>query len=197
MFALVTALMPGSLAAEVATVSLPDAPGLYERWDPDRSWGAPLLIDTLTEVALRLAWSHPYIDPIVVGDLSRRGGGPLFGHRTHDIGIDADLGLYTRGGRQPDGFVDITPEDLDVEATWALLTALLDTGNVRFILLDQGHIDRIRRWLRARGTPASRIDAVFVPPSTPLNASRWGVVRHAPNHRSHLHVRVGHPPSID
>ncbi|MCB9672083.1 MAG: penicillin-insensitive murein endopeptidase [Alphaproteobacteria bacterium] len=193
MLTLVLALTTGALAGG-ATERLPEAPGLLDRWDADRSWGTPLIVDTLLHATRRMAWENPHLDPVTVGDLSVRGGGPMFGHSTHDEGIDADLGLFVRGGRQPDGFTDVTADDLDAEATWKLIATLLDTENVQFILLDQGHIDRIRGWLASTGYPQEAIDAVFVPTGTRLTWDRRGVVRHAPNHRSHLHVRVTPPP---
>jgi murein endopeptidase len=169
-----------------------------DRWDAKRAWGTPLLVGTLLSVSERLAWDHPHWDPITIGDMSRRGGGPLFGHKTHDLGIDADLGLFVDGGRQQDGFLDVRPDDLDVAATWTLVNALLDTGNVQFILLDQRHIDRLRSYaLDELGLDSLEVDAILVPPSTRLGWAQRGVVRHAPNHRSHLHVRVTPPPPVD
>ncbi|MCB9678741.1 MAG: penicillin-insensitive murein endopeptidase [Alphaproteobacteria bacterium] len=180
-----------------AVTQLPDLPGLVDRWDAKRAWGTPLLVETLLSVSERLAWDHPDWDPITIGDLSRRGGGPLYGHKTHDLGIDADLGLFVRGGRQPDGFLDVRPADLDVAATWILVNALLDTGNVQFILLDQRHIDRLRAHaLDDLGLDPIDVDAILVPPTTRLGWEQRGVVRHAPNHSSHLHVRITPPPPV-
>lgn len=176
------------------TTRLPEAPGLLDRWDAERSWGTPLIVRTLLDATQRLAWEKPLLDPVTVGDLSVRGGGPMFGHSTHDEGIDADLGLFVHGGVQPDGFLDVSPDDLDVEATWALIQALLDTGNVQFILLDQGHIDRLRDHLASQGMGADALDALFLPRRTRLAHDLRGVLRHAPNHRSHLHVRITPPP---
>ncbi len=178
-----------------AVAQLPDLPGLVDRWDARRAWGTPLLVDTILDATERLAWDHPDWDPVVVGDISRRGGGALFGHRTHDLGIDADLGLFVKGGQQPDGFSDVRARDLDAEATWTLINALLDTGNVQFILLDQRHIDRLRAYaVHDLGVPPDEVDAILVAPSTRLKWDRRGVVRHAPNHRSHLHVRITPAP---
>jgi murein endopeptidase len=178
-----------------AVAQLPDLPGLVDRWDARRAWGTPLLVDTVLDATERLAWEHPDWDPVLVGDISRRGGGALFGHKTHDLGIDVDLGIYLAGGRQQDGFLDVRAADMDVEATFTLIRALLDTGNVQFILLDQRHIDRLRSHaLHEVGLSPDEVDAIFVPPSTRLGWDRRGVVRHAPNHSSHLHVRITNAP---
>jgi hypothetical protein len=170
---------------------LPSAEGLYERWDPSRSWATSYVVPVLESVAERVAYALPLADPLLIGDISRRGGGHLPGHVTHDAGIDVDIGLFWHGGEQPlGGFVDLGPDDLDVNATWILIQALLDSGQVAYMLLDEAHIERLRRHAAALGVPQDRIDATFLPRNAKLDSKTVGVVRHAPNHRSHLHVRL-------
>lgn len=199
MFALLLALAPAFAeppASVGATRQLPELPGLVDRWDGQRAWGTPLLVETLLHASERLAWEFPELDPITVGDISTRGGGPMFGHKTHDLGVDADIGLFVGQGRQPRNWRDLRPSELDVASTWALIQALLDTGNVQFILLDEGHMARLRVHLADDlGWSSDEIDGVLVPASTRLSAERRGVVRHAPNHRSHLHVRITSDPT--
>lgn len=177
-----------------ANHQLPSGAGLYVRWDPERSWGASLVVDTLADVSERLAFLLPQADPIMIGDMSRQGGGQLFGHTTHDVGLDVDIGLYLSGARQPfGGFVDVPPEQLDLAATWVLVRTLLNTGRVAYILLDQRHIRALRAHLLDElEMPRDLVDAIFPADGArpELEATRVrGIVRHAPNHRSHLHVR--------
>ena len=178
--------------APVAAHQLDQRPGVYLRWDPRRSWGTSLLVEVMDEVAHRVAAELPLADPLLVGDISRRGGGWMPGHITHHMGIDADVGLYTGDGRQPlEGFLDVAPADLDLHATWVLIRALLDTDQVAFILLDQRHIDRLREYVVAwEGLSPSEAESIFVRPGASLPWGTRGVVRHAPNHKSHLHVRI-------
>ncbi|HHO51538.1 MAG TPA: hypothetical protein ENK18_11840 [Deltaproteobacteria bacterium] len=175
-----------------AGYQLPAADGLYERWDPRRSWGAEHVIEALQEVANRVAFLLPVADPLFIGDISARGGGRLPGHRTHHLGIDVDIGLFMGQGQQPlGGFVDLLPYELDVRSNWILITALLDTGQVKFILLDQGHIQVLRRYaLEEVGLDLETVDGLFPPPGSRLGWRRRGVIRHAPNHASHFHVRL-------
>ncbi|MFT4626080.1 MAG: hypothetical protein ACI8PZ_004751 [Myxococcota bacterium] len=183
---------------QVVGHQLPRDDGLYVRWDAENAWGTEPLVTTVSHVAERMAWLVPGAEPLMVGDMSTRGGGELFGHKTHDTGQDADLGLYLTGRRQPlDGFVDVRPHQLDLEANWLLIRELLDTGNVQFILLDQGHIDTLSAYLvEQRGFPQSYVDEVMPPPDDRLEWGTHGVVRHAPNHRSHLHVHVQRPADL-
>ena len=176
----------------VAGHQLPRADGLHIRWDPERSWGASTLVSTIEDVSLRLAWILPDADPLVVGDMSKEGGGWLWGHKTHDRGVDADIGLFYDNGKQSmGGFVDVTPERLDVAATWRLISELLDTDQVQFMLLDQVHIDALRaHLLDDLGMSLAEVEPIFPTPDKRLPWALRGVVRHAPSHRSHLHVRI-------
>jgi hypothetical protein len=143
-------------------------------------------------VAERLALELPLADPLMVGDISRKGGGRLPGHSTHHMGIDVDLGLFMDNGRQPlGGFVDVSPDRIDVYATWILVRSLLDTGQVQHILLDQSLINELREHvLYEVGLDRPTVDALFPPPTRRLTWAVRNVIRHAPNHKSHLHVRL-------
>jgi len=180
-----------------ASQQLPREPGLYYRWDPSRSWGQPALVETMRQVSQELAWILPNADPLLIGDVSRRGGGRIYGHTTHNVGIDVDVGLYTGDGDQPyGGFIDVTSNDLDLAANWAVIRTLLNTDRVAFILLDQRHIDQLRRYLLVDLKMAEElVDPIFPIIDERMPWNQRGVVRHAPNHRSHLHVRITHNSS--
>lgn len=172
-----------------------DRPGVVETFDSVRSYGMPQMMQVIEDVGARLAAIHPQADALVVGDISALGGGPLEGHVTHDRGVDADLGLFRQGGFQPNGgFVDLAPAELDLALSWDLIRLLLDTGKVEYILLDQEHIDALKRYLVVeRRMDTDLVDTVF-----PSQAASWnlkGVVRHAPRHASHLHIHVAGDPT--
>lgn len=168
--------------------NLPDLPLFYLRTQPDHSWGSRLMIDTIVEGARHMRWLLPDADPITIGDIAWQHGGPLSGHVSHRGGIDADIGIYRTGaGQNPRGF-DRLGDDFDAEANWALISALLDSGNVEFILLDQAHIRRLRTYVLTNGLlTAAEAEAIF---PTADYYERTGYVRHAPRHDDHLHVRV-------
>jgi penicillin-insensitive murein endopeptidase len=143
-------------------------------------------------VAEELAFTVPDADPLFIGDMSRKGGGWLRGHVTHDVGLDADIGLFSIDRHQPlSGFEDVPSWKLDTEATWLLIKAFLDTGRVDFILLDQSLIRKLRTYLLENAIlPEDEVDRIFPPYAT---AKWWdldGIVRHASGHRNHMHVRV-------
>ena len=76
-------------------------------------------------------------------------------------------------------------------ANWVLITALLDSDLVQFMLLDQGRIDALRDYaLTEVGLPRDEVDAIFPPRHVKGSWKDCGVIRHAPNHRHHLYVCI-------
>jgi len=173
-------------------VQLPHEPELMHLFDPRRSWGSPTMVDTLVAAAGRVAARHPDADPLFVGDLSTSRGGALPPHRWHHDGRSADIGLFAFDGQQPPaGFVRVWPSQLDVPRTWTLIEALLDTGNVEHILLDQGLIQRLKAYVQEEGLmPPDQLAATFPPKNTRDMWRMRGIVRHAPRHGDHMHLRV-------
>jgi hypothetical protein len=189
---------PSDKLIAYAGAQLPASDGLYQRWDPKRSWATSYVVETLEVVADRVAFELPLADPLMIGDMSRRGGGRMEGHLTHDKGIDVDIGLFMDDGRQPlGGFVDLRPSQLDVKSTWILIRTLLDTGNVQFILLDQALIDRLKAYVVSEvGLDRAEAERIFPPRDAEPPWSERGVVRHATNHKSHIHVRLLPPDGV-
>ena len=76
-------------------VALPETGPTWQamRLSRNRNWGHPQLVDFVQDLsrdAARNGWAGLY-----VGDLSQPRGGPMLtGHRSHQIGLDADIWLY-------------------------------------------------------------------------------------------------------
>ena len=87
----------GSYAAGCAAglVQLPETGPSWQamRLSRNRNWGHPELVDLVQRLGMhmdRIGWGGIY-----VGDLSQPRGGPMLtGHRSHQIGLDADIWLY-------------------------------------------------------------------------------------------------------
>ncbi|WGH77427.1 penicillin-insensitive murein endopeptidase [Jannaschia sp. GRR-S6-38] len=76
-------------------VQLPETGPSWQamRLSRNRNWGHPELVDLVQDIGRhmdRIGWGGIY-----VGDLSQPRGGPMLtGHRSHQIGLDADIWLY-------------------------------------------------------------------------------------------------------
>ena len=170
---------------------LPDLPLFFTRTQPEHAWGTREMIELLVDSARHMRWLMPDASPITMGEISRQRGGELSGHKTHRAGIDADVGIYLKGAVQHPGmFVDPGAGEFDVVANWALISAMLDTGRVDMILLDKGHIASLKRYVLRAGLLSEEEAANVFMGDSRRNYRAVGVIRHAPSHRDHLHVRV-------
>jgi LysM repeat protein len=136
---------------------------------------------------------------LAIGDLSDEDGGPLEGHRTHQSGRDIDLGFYFvhKPKTYPVEFVEATEENLDADATWALLEALVRTADepdgVELIYLDYEIQRLLYAAARRDGWTAEQLAHVFEYPDG--RKAKGRIVRHRWNHHDHLHVRFRCPPA--
>ena len=61
------------------------------RLNRNRNWGHPELVDMVQKLSVKAA-AQPGWNGIYVGDMSQPRGGPMLsGHRSHQIGLDADI----------------------------------------------------------------------------------------------------------
>jgi murein endopeptidase len=92
----------------LAGVALPvKGPG-WVTWDPvldrrpnraNRLHGTDRLVRVLLNVIAEYRAAHPHAAPLVIGDLSLRGGGEIDDHASHENGLDADVYYPRRDGR--------------------------------------------------------------------------------------------------
>lgn len=176
---------------DVAAEAMPRGEG-YELRRPSRAFGASHVVEHLQHAIAEVRALYPDVHTLAIGDISQRGGGKLANHLSHRTGLDVDVGFYFT--RVPAGYPDTfvaANADLDLDATWALLTAFtrtadLDTG-VQMIFLDYDVQERLYKFARSRGTPESDLEAIFQYPRG--KDAFAGIVRHWPHHADHLHVR--------
>lgn len=163
-------------------VLLANGPGLRVR-TPEQAWGTPLTVRRLSEVMTAYQQHFPAASPIWVHDLSRRYGGRLRPHRSHDTGQDVDIRLVLE--YETTHCERATPHTLDLEKTWFLLLRLIDTGDVQVIFLDR----TLQRalFVYARDDLGYTEDALASILEYPNRRS--GIVRHWRGHADHLHVR--------
>lgn len=164
----------------------------YEIRRPSRAYGATHVVGHLQRAIAEVRALYPDVHTLAIGDLSAQNGGKIGDHHSHQSGLDVDVGFYFHAAPEgyPDRFVEANA-DLDLQATWALVTAFartapLDTG-VQFIFLDYDVQKRLYDYAKKRGTPDDDLAAIFQYPRG--RDALVGIVRHWPHHADHLHVR--------
>lgn len=164
----------------------------YQLRRPQRAFGASHVVEHLQHAIAEVRALYPEVHTLAIGDLSQRGGGKIGDHHSHQSGLDVDVGFYFT--RVPDGYPDTfvtANSELDLQATWALLTAFtrtsdLETG-VQLIFLDYDVQARLYKFAKQRGTPDNDLAVIFQYPRGKDTLA--GLVRHWPHHADHLHVR--------
>jgi murein endopeptidase len=160
---------------------------------PDHAWGTRELVDLIEAVAREMRLAYPDTAPLVVGDLSLERGGRLGSHLSHQSGRDADLGFYYLDNQPHRRFADGAAGEIDSLKTWYLIEMILEKGKAQYLLLDH-EVQRTIYEEVSIVVPEQRLLTVFQYPRG--RRARVGVVRHAPRHRDHLHLRI-HCPRDD
>jgi LysM repeat protein len=165
----------------------------YFRRRLERTWASAHVVDHTLNAIHEAHAAIPKLHRLAIGDLSDHDGGPISGHASHQSGRDIDIGLFYRTvpTEYPEEFVDADKDTFDATATWALLEPLVRTSGkdagVEKVFLDY----ELQRWLyaaaRADGWSKAKLADVFQYPDGPY--AKHGLVRHAPKHADHMHVR--------
>lgn len=123
-----------------------------------------------------------------VGDISARGGGHLKGHKSHQKGIDVDIGLVLKGDDANEvRFRTGNADNLDIPRTWALIKAFVDTEDVRAVFLDYNLQKLLYEHARKQKVSESTLDVLFQYPRG--KGRNYGIIRHWKGHKDHFHVR--------
>lgn len=167
-------------------VKMPPGPG-YVIKTPAHAWGTQRTVALLRD-AVRAYARDNHGPKVRIGDLSLPGGGPFPPHLSHREGRDVDIGYILRGpNANARYFHDVTATNLDEPRTWALIEAMLATGEVAYIFMDYEIQKRLYAHAEGNGVSSDRLVALFQYPNG-RRASR-GIIRHWRSHRGHFHVR--------
>jgi hypothetical protein len=153
------------------------------------SWGKPLLVDMLREAAAVVQQQSPMAPRLLIGDLSKEGGGCLPPHKSHRGGLDVDVGYYFRGAYEPRYLVDARPRTIDADRSWQLLKALLLSGRVQYAFVHYSLQPALyEAALRAGDTPENLRRWMQYPRS--VDQIHVAPLRHLDGHDDHFHLRL-------
>jgi peptidoglycan hydrolase-like protein with peptidoglycan-binding domain len=81
----------GGSGSSAVTAQFTPGPGLYSYKPASQQWGTPETVRALGAIGAAWQRSQPGGPRIGIGDLSLRGGGPMSGHASHQLGLDIDI----------------------------------------------------------------------------------------------------------
>lgn len=163
----------------------------------DVRWGLPSLVRMLERAAKSVAKKFPG-SALDLGDLSRKGGGEVLRHHSHESGRDADIGFYAvdAKGKQVHAPTFIKFESglvssnapgarFDLPRNWLLVQMLLtDPARTSHIFIAEPLRHELLAYAKKRGASRALLDhaaVVMMQPTTSLP------------HDDHMHVRVSCP----
>lgn len=160
-----------------------------EAWslvDPSHAFGTEETVSYLAAAISSVAAEFADTPKLMIGHISGKNGGYLKPHVSHQAGRDVDVGYYYLGGSR--WYERANAQNLDVERTWALVRALVVRTDVEMLLIDRSIQDLLVQHAESAGEDKEWVHLLFhgngnVPP----------IVRHAPGHATHLHVRFYNP----
>jgi LysM repeat protein/murein endopeptidase len=164
---------------QVNAVPFPRTGGPWAVIQPEYAWGAQEVIDAVAAAARQVGERFPGAPPLRVNHISRKDGGWLRPHQSHQSGRDVDLGLY-----YPDGARCSRAREkcMDVALNWALVRALVTTGDVQVILIDKRIQAALYEHALGIGEDKAWLDSLF-------HGGPSALLQHARRHRDHFHVR--------
>ena len=153
--------------------------------DPANTYATQETVDYLVAALDKVGEQFPG-EIMRVNHISRRDGGWLRPHKSHQAGRDVDLGFYL----MPDGAPSHGKGKggrMDLKLNWALVRAIIEETDVQMIILDRRLQKTLYEYaLVEEGEDKAWLDGLF-------RAGKASLFQHAPRHKDHFHVRFFNP----
>jgi hypothetical protein len=163
-------------------VQIPENPQLYTLRNLDHAWGSTHAIGVLQSAVADFRTRTGFDREVVIWDMSMQRGGRYGPHHSHRTGRDVDIALLLNPGFE---LGSGKRDAVDWEATWHLIHAFVASGQVRYVFLSRTRQLPLYRAAKACGATPEELERIIQYPRT----ERVGIVRHAPGHTGHIHVR--------
>lgn len=161
-------------------IELGGGPG-FEKINPGRQhhYGSGLLVRLLEKSSQLYREQFDPRSVLQINDMSKRNGGPLGRHASHQSGLDADIAyLSTQPGWR--SFLDQEGkliEGFEVEKNLQFFKLLVDSGHVNRIFVDRQIKDAACAWAKDTNQLPQYRDTLLR-------------LRHYPGHHDHFHLRL-------
>ena len=175
----------GKLANGVPMV---DGPGRVMKMIGWKSFGTANTVAVLDTV-LRQWAKTGHRQPVLVGNMSSRNGGKLSPHSTHQSGRDVDLGYpqVLPSGEELNWRV-MNGRNLDAKETWALLSMLVQTGQIEVIYIDREIQKLLHEYAVAKNLMSKGALKRWMEYPAPTGSGS-PVIQHVKGHADHMHAR--------
>ncbi|MFV8749472.1 penicillin-insensitive murein endopeptidase [Nannocystaceae bacterium ST9] len=155
---------------------------------PGNAWGTGETIKLIQTAISNYRKKFGSSPAIHIGDISKKGGGKLSPHVSHQHGRDVDIGYVLKGDQADEvKFITATSKNLDVARTWALIDAFLDTDQIKYIFMDHAVQKLLYEHAEKQGVSQDTLDELFQYPRS--KGRGHGIIRHSKGHANHFHVR--------
>ncbi len=165
---------------------LTSGPGISAMKTDDSNWGRPEMVQLLRTTFREMNKRWPQKHPVLVGSLSRPGGGRLGHHKSHRSGQDADIGYLTNSANR-DRWGKPTVDEIDWQRMWFVVDTLERSGQLAAIFMAPQLQKKLYQYAAAHGEAESRLEHLFQ--YGPKGSHGDTLIRFAAGHRDHFHVR--------
>lgn len=170
---------------------MPEGPYWTLRERRTRTFGARNAIEAMVTAFHRYGEAFEDAPPVRVGEISARRGGRAAPHVSHRTGRDVDLGYVLRPQAQADGrpswqWKRADAESFDAEKNWALIEALVGTGQVQQIFISR-KLQRLLEPVARAKLSSEEFARYFWVPGRELDDAP--LLHHENGHVDHMHVR--------
>lgn len=169
-------------------VPMVDGPGRVMKMIGWKSFATANTVAVLDKVLRRWA-DTGHRQPVIVGNMSSRNGGKLSPHSTHQSGRDVDLGYpqVLPAGEELNWRV-MNSRNLDAKETWALLSMLVQTGQIEVIYIDR-EIQKLLHEYAVKQNLMSKAALKRWMEYPAPTGSGSPVIQHVKGHADHMHAR--------
>lgn len=169
-----------------SAVPLPENPHLYTIRSKAASFGTSHTMLQIVAAFTEFRDRTGYEGRILIGDISRKDGGKIRSHASHQAGRDIDILMPRLPESRGWG------HKVDWDMVWELVASFLRTGEVEHIFLDYDLQKNLHAAAKRSGVSDSELAELIQWPSGARSA---GVIRNSPGHWAHVHVRISCGPS--
>lgn len=151
-----------------------------------RAYGATNAIHAMVTAFTRYGESFEGAAPVSVGEISGPRGGRAHPHSSHRSGRDVDIGYVLVPGTEGKQWKRADGDSFDAERNWALVKALVDTGEVQVIFISS-KLQRLLEPIARAELGEAGLGRYFWRPGG--GPDQDPILRHWDGHRDHMHVR--------